>query len=284
MAGRISVLCAVLFISICVYAFDSETIRMYELRSSVQADLYAGDDVIYEGEIQNLDFRFSDFQVASLNVHELMLLRNAVFAKYGYLFQNEIIFGHFEQFEWYVPRREDVSELINETDQWNIDLILYYETRLESCETELPEEDEIIGFWHGSESVGSGYSDRFFLFTDGRFVFRESSMNGAARLRELSGEWYIDGNHLVLEADSVVYNMAGEIVEPYASMGSDYVIDNCKLVYSELRPHDVFRLPLEDYFEGGELEGYDYPSLSSMKIGFARYWRMAADPGREHLQ
>jgi hypothetical protein len=256
---------------------------MYELRSEVEANLCVGDDVIYQGEIQYLDFRLSDFQVASMNVHELMLLRNAVFAKYGYLFQNEIIFNHFEQFEWYVPREEDLSELISDTDQWNIDLILYYEDRLESPEAEFPEEDEIIGFWHGSESVGSGYSDRFFIYPDGRFMFRESSMNGAARLRELSGEWYLDGNHLVLEADSVVYNMAGEIVEPYTSFGSDYVIDNGKLVYSELRPHDVFRLPLEAYFEGGELPDFDYSVLPNMRIGFCRYWRMAADPESGHL-
>lgn len=283
MVGRISIVFAILFISICVYAFDSDAIRMYELRSEVQADLYAGDDVVYEGEIQNLDFRLSDFQVASMNVHELMLLRNAVFAKYGYLFQNEIIFNHFEQFEWYVPGEEDLSELINETDQWNIDLILYYEDRLESPEAELPDEDEIIGFWHGSECVGSGYSDRFFLFPDRRFIFRESSMNGAARLRELSGEWYLDGSHLVLEADSVVYNMAGEIVEPYASMGSDYVIDYGELINSELRPHNVFRLPLESYFEGGEHPDFDYPVLPNMRIGFCRYWRMAADPESGHL-
>ena len=283
MLGRISVLFAVLFIFTCLYAFDSETIRMYELRSEVQANLYAGDEVVYQGEIQNLNFRLSDFQVASMNIHELMLLRNAVFAKYGFLFKNEIIFDHFEQFEWYVPKSEDVSELINETDQWNIDLILYYDDRLESAEAGLPGEDEIIGFWHGSECVGSGYSDRFFLFPEGRFIFRESSMNGAARLRELSGEWYIDGNHLVLETDSVVYNIAGEIVEPYASMGSDYVIDNGRLVYSELRPHDVFRLPLEDYFEGGEHVDYDYPVLPNMRIGYGRYWRMASDPDSEHL-
>lgn len=284
MVCRISVLCAILFISMCVYAFDSETIRMYELRSEVQANLYAGDDVVCEGEIQNLDFRLSDFQVASMNIYELMLLRNAVFAKYGFLFKNEIIFDHFEQFEWYVPRSEDVSELISDTDQWNIDLILYYENRLESCETESPEVDEIVGFWHGNDCVGSGWSKRYFFYPDGRFVFRESQMDGAARLRELSGEWYIDGNHLVLEADSVVYNMAGEIVEPYASMGSDYVIDNGELLYSELRPHDVFRLPLESYFEGGELEGYDYPVLPNMRIGYGGYWRMSADAQSEHLQ
>lgn len=284
MVCRLSVLCVILFLSMHGYGFSDEDLRMCEFRSEVQANLNAGDDIIYQGDIQILDFNLSDFQVSSMNLHELMLLRNAVFAKYGYLFQNEIIFDHFEQFEWYVPGSSDVSELINETDQWNIDLILYYENRLEPSTEDLREEDEIAGFWHGSECVGSGYSDRFFLFPDGRFIYRESSMNGAARLRELSGEWYMDGSHLVLEADSVVYCMEGEIVESYASAGSDYVIDNGRLVYSELRPHDVFRLPLEDYFEGGEHVDYEYPVLPNMRIGYSRFWRMSANPESEHLQ
>jgi len=283
MSGRAILLSTILLLPMCVYAFDSEEIRMFELRSEVEADLYAGDDVVYQGTIDNLDFRLSDFQVASMNVHELMLLRNAVYAKYGYEFSNEIILEHFQEFDWYAPESEDVSELLNDTDLWNIELILYYEDRLESPEAGLPGEDEIVGFWHGSECVGSGYSDRFFFFPDGRFMFRESSMNGAARLRELSGEWYLDGSHLVLEADSARYIVSGEITEPCASIGSDFVIDNGESAYVELRPHEVFRLPLEDYFKGGKHEDYDYPVLPNMRIGCCRYWRMAADPESDYL-
>lgn len=283
MRGRVSVYILLLLLPMYVYAFNPYEISLYELRSKVQANLYVGDDVVYHGEIYNLNFRLSDFQVASLNVHELMLLRNAVYAKYGYKFNNEIILDYFEQFDWYEPISEDVSELFNDTDQWNINLILYYENRLESFETDLPGRDEIVGFWHGNDCVGSGYSDRFFLFPDGRFLFRENQMDGASRLRKISGEWYMDGNHLVLEADSAVFNLGGDIVEPYASMGSDYVIDNGEYAFTELRPHDVFRLPLEDYFEGGEHEDYDYPALPSVRIGFGQFWRLAVDPESEHL-
>ena len=283
MVCRLSVICLILFFSIHGYGFSEEELRMYELRSEMQANLFAGDDVVYQGDIDILNFRLSEFQVSSMNAHELMLLRNAVFAKYGYLFKNEIIFNHFEQFDWYVPRSSDVSELINDTDQWNIDLIVYYESRLEPSEIELPGSDETVGFWHGNDCVGSGWSERFYLYSDGRFIFRENQMDGASRLRELSGEWYLDGSHLVLEADSAVFIVGGDIVEPYASMGSDYVIDNGEYVCSELRPHDVFRLPLSDYSQGGENEVNDYPILPSMRIGFDQYWRMAADPGSEHL-
>jgi len=282
MVCRLSIICLILFFSIHGYGFSEEELRMYELRSEMQANLFAGDDVVYQGDIDILNFRLSVFQVSSMNAHELMLLRNAVFAKYGYLFMNEIIFNHFEQFDWYVPRSSDVSELLNDTDQWNIDLIVYFEDRLESSETELPGGNETVGFWHGNDCVGSGWSERFYLYSDGRFIFRESQMDGASRLRELSGEWYLDGCHLVLEADSAVFIVRGDIVESYASMGSDYVIDNGEYVCNELHPHDVFRLPLDDYSQG-ECETYDYPILPSMRIGFDLYWRMAADPGSEHL-
>ncbi len=283
MACRVAVTCLILLFSSLLFGFTDAEIRLYETRSEIEADIYAGDEVVYQGEIDNLDFMLSDFQVASMNIHELMLLRNAVYAKYGYEFRNEIIFEHFKDFDWYDPESDDVSVLLDDTDLWNIELILYYEDRLEASYTGLPGEDEVVGFWHGSESVGSGYSDRFFFYPDGRFIFRENTMNGGARLRELSGEWYLDDNHLVLETDSVHYIVSGEIVEPFASIGSEYYIDSGELVYFELRPHEVFRLPLEDYFEGGEQEDFDYPVLPNMRIGYGRYWRMAADPANEYL-
>ena len=283
MVCKLSVVLIILFSGIQVYGFSEVEIVLFEIQSEVESDLYAGDDVVYNGEIEKLDFRLSDFQLASLNTHELMLLRNAVYARRGYAFRNETILAHFEAFDWYEPEREDVSELLDETDMWNINLILYYEEHLESSDTGPLTAGEITGFWHGSESLGSGYSDRFFLFPEGRFVFRENQMNGAARLLELSGEWYLDENHLVLEADSAMYVINGEIEEPYASFGSDFVIDNGEPVYMELNPHEVFRLPLEGYFEGGEHEDYDYPLLPSMGIGRCRYWRMAADPNSAYL-
>ncbi len=284
MAVRITLLCTILLLPVFGYAFDEETIRVYELRSEVKANLYAGDDVIYQGDIQILNFRLSDFQVASLNAHELMLLRNAIYAKYGYTFDNETILDHFEQFDWFEPRSNDVSELLNDTDQWNIDLILFYESRLESCETELPGIDEMVGFWHRHPYVASGWSERYFFYSDSRFVFRESQMDGAARLLELSGEWYIEGNHLVLAADSAAYIVGGKIVAPYASYGSDYVIDNGELAYNELCPHEVLRLPLADYTETGEPQGYGSVTIPVLRIGYNQYWRKEDDPERNYLQ
>jgi hypothetical protein len=281
MVCRVTVTCLVLFIVISAFGFTEGEIRRFETQTEVEADLYVGDEVVYYGRIDNLNYRLSDFQVASMNVHELMLLRNAVFAKYGYHFNNGVILEHFQEFDWYEPEHQDVSEMLSDTDIMNVELIRYYEDRLEASETESPTEPEMIGFWHGNDCVGSGYSDRYYLYADGRFIFLESTMNAAARLRELSGEWYLDENHLVLEADSAVYELGGEIVEPYASIGSEFCIENGEQVPTELHPHEVFRLPLEEYSNGGELE--DFELLPSVRIGYRTYWRMSADPENSSL-
>lgn len=146
---------------------------------------------------------------------------------------------------------------------------------------------DLTGFWHGSPSVGSGYSNLFLLFDDGSFVYRESSMDGSSRLRELSGRWLVEGNHLVLEADSAVFLEGGEIVEPYASWGSDYVIEGADMAGRTLIGMELLRLPMDgytsNYAESSGAEDYEHLTVPYMRIGIRGYWRMHRDPDMEGL-
>lgn len=268
-------------------AFTAEEAERFERRSDARANLHAAYDVIYNGEKEILDFRLTDFQVALLNGQELALLRNAVYARYGRIFVSEEISEHFQAFQWYVPLHEDVSDELTETDLWNIRLIRYYEDRLEDDGSGPPAGADLTGFWHGSPSVGSGYSDRFLLFDDGSFVYRENSMDGSSRLRELSGDWLAEGNHLVLEADSAVVLEGGEIVEPYASWGSEYVIVGDDKIGKELIRFEVIRIPLDgytsNYAESEGSEDFEHLTVPYMRIGIGSYWRIGRDPGMERL-
>ncbi|MBN2585970.1 MAG: YARHG domain-containing protein [Candidatus Fermentibacteraceae bacterium] len=262
--------------------FDADEIELFLRRSEVKADLQAGYRAVYEGEIDNLDFRLTDFQVAFLDGHELMLLRNTVFARLGYIFRNETLLDHFRQFQWYGPEYDDVSPMLSDDDLWNIRLVRYYEDRIDHTVPGLPDEEGMAGFWHGSAAVGSGYSDRFLLFEEGKFVYRGSSMDGSSRLEELSGMWSLDGGHLVLDADSASYLLGGDIIEPYASWGSEYVIENGVRTEVELVPHRVFRMPLDgytnNYAECSGEEEYRHLTVPYVRIGFGGYWRISRDP------
>lgn len=267
--------------------FSQQEMDDYSSRSEIQADIWAADSLISSGNTEVLNYRMNDFQVAHLNGHELMLLRNALFARYGYRFENGIVQSHFQQFSWYDPRHSDVGSMLNAIDEWNLRLILHYEEHLENAPAEMPDRNDMTGFWHGSPAVGSGYSDRIFIFPEGDFVYRKNSMDGAARLHELSGTWYLDEGHLVLQADSAVYLAGGEIREPHTSYASEYIIEGGERSAVAIVPVEVFRLPVDDfasdYSAVADEEGYEHLTVPYARIGISWYWRMSSDPSAEHL-
>lgn len=268
-------------------AFTADETELFERRSDVRANLHAAYDMIYNGEKEILDFRLTDLQVALLDGRELALLRNAVYARHGRVFVSDDIREHFQSFEWYRPLHEDVSHELTETDLWNIRLIRHYEDRLEDDGSGPPEGTDLTGFWHGSPSVGSGYSDLFLLFDDGNFVYRENSMDGSSRLRELFGRWLVEGNHLVLEADSAVFLEGGEIVEPYASWGSEYVIGGADIAGRTLIRMEEIRMPMDgytsNYAESAGSADFEHLTVPYMRIGMGGYWRIDRDPDMERL-
>ena len=269
-------------------AFSDEEIELYARQSLVQGDLYTADSILTSGSMGHLDFRLSDFQVASLDAGQLMLLRNSIFARYGFRFSDDRLTGHFMRFPWYTPVSDDVSASITPVDQWNIHLIQFYEERLTTTASEVPEESDLVGFWHGSAAVGSGYSRRFFFYPTGIFAYRENSMDGSRRLSEICGKWELQDSHLILKADSVIYLKGGLIAEPYASYGSEFIIEGAEETGMKLNPAIVFRLPLSsftrDYAAAHPEAGLDHLTVPFMEIGTGDYWRISGDPFAEYLE
>ncbi|MDP4093563.1 MAG: YARHG domain-containing protein [Bacillota bacterium] len=62
-----------------------------------------------------------------LTKEELGLLRNGIYAKYGYKFKSKEYSDYFSQIDWYKPSKDSVDELLNEIDKKNINLILALE-------------------------------------------------------------------------------------------------------------------------------------------------------------
>ncbi len=284
------ILKAILFCAAVVsvsLAFTDEELQRYERQSRIQGDLHTADSIITRGAVEHLDFTLSDFQLASLDAEQLLLLRNSIFARYGYAFTDSVLTEHFMSFPWYAPAKDDVSEDLAPVDEWNIRRIRFYEESQTEDAGEMPDESHLVGFWHGSAAVGSGYSRRFFFFPDGRFIYRENSMDGSRRLIEISGKWELQVSHLVLKADSATYLEGGMIIEPYASYGSDFVIEHAMETGIDLAPPVVFRLPLTDfipdYAASHPETDLDHLTVPFMGIGTREYWRICGDPFGEHL-
>jgi hypothetical protein len=81
----------------------------------------------------------------------LMLIRNAIYARHGYIFQSKDLRDFFSQFEWYKATRNNVNSLLNEIDIHNISLIV-------AVEKNYPHDDELI------ITQPTSFPERYYLF------------------------------------------------------------------------------------------------------------------------
>ncbi len=59
-----------------------------------------------------------------LNAYDLDIMRNEIFADYGYKFKSEEWNEFFSQFKWYKPTLDNVDSLLTDIDKHNIEVIL----------------------------------------------------------------------------------------------------------------------------------------------------------------
>lgn len=69
-----------------------------------------------------------------LKIYDLDVMRNEIFAEYGYRFKSKKWSKYFENKKWYSARYENVDTLLTEIDKHNIDVILQVREKLLSCE------------------------------------------------------------------------------------------------------------------------------------------------------
>jgi hypothetical protein len=87
-----------------------------------------------------------------LKKNDLRIVRNAIYAKHGYIFKSQDLMDFFSQFSWYNGIRNNIDNYLNEIDWYNISLIL-------EVERNYPDEAELTN----NHSI---IPDRFYLFSD----------------------------------------------------------------------------------------------------------------------
>jgi len=65
--------------------------------------------------------------IVNLNKYELKIMRNEIYARYGYIFKTADMRTYFQSQSWYSPRYDDVTSFLTETEKRNIELIKRYE-------------------------------------------------------------------------------------------------------------------------------------------------------------
>ncbi len=68
--------------------------------------------------------------VNNLSGWDLKIMRNEIFARHGYIFKTEEMRNYFMYEKWYVPKYENVDDMITDVEKKNIELIKRYESRM----------------------------------------------------------------------------------------------------------------------------------------------------------
>lgn len=65
--------------------------------------------------------------VSGISSDELDIMRNEIFAEYGFIFKSPKWIGYFEKIHWYKPEFDNVDDKLTEIDKHNIKFILDYQ-------------------------------------------------------------------------------------------------------------------------------------------------------------
>ncbi|WP_161626110.1 YARHG domain-containing protein [Hugenholtzia roseola] len=122
----------------------------YEFRSEIERLSFNADELA-QGEWETLDANtkriycgkgdfsyIGDYPQASLvplsegdmirlTKSQLKIMRNEIYARYGYIFKTEAMKNHFANKAWYQPTKSNVDNLLTPLEQANIALIQKYE-------------------------------------------------------------------------------------------------------------------------------------------------------------
>lgn len=82
----------------------------------------------------NLNKPFEKDLLKSLDTNDLAILRNSIYAKYGYIFSTKKYTNYFSQFSWYSPNSKVVEGQLNNIDKQNVKQITTLEEELEQLQ------------------------------------------------------------------------------------------------------------------------------------------------------
>jgi hypothetical protein len=66
----------------------------------------------------------TDLDLKKFSSQQLRLMRNEIFAAYGYRFKSPDLSNHFKDKEWYSPEYDDVTDQLTDIEKLNVQLIL----------------------------------------------------------------------------------------------------------------------------------------------------------------
>lgn len=87
--------------------------------------------------IDNPTDEYNMFQLSHLTIEDLDIMRNEIFAEYGYIFKTDKWNAYFNNKSWYKPKFDNVDDQLTDIDKANINLILQVKKNMYGREDEV---------------------------------------------------------------------------------------------------------------------------------------------------
>lgn len=233
---------------------DLENVDKVEEDIEVIDDNNGSDDNILEYKLVlnnmevDLNSTFTFKEISNISKENLSILRNAIFAKYGYVFSTSKYDNFFRKQSWYEPKETitDINVLLNENDLLNIDLILKAEKNFNALSNNLTVvEQSLVGFWHETPYVAAGYGEVYKFNSDRTYSFHFSQYIGDNRVKAYMGKWFILNDKLYLQPIQEEYYHGGKLVNASPSMISEKELTGGKIIIQDVTDSSINELALD---------------------------------------
>lgn len=213
--------------------------------------------------------RYKD--LVNLTAEELGILRNAIFAKHGYIFKTAKYTEFFSGFDWYKPALEDVGSKLTKEDKSGIALIQKVERFHEKSIKLSDDEKNMVGAWHLGAGVGAGYSDMYRFYKDGTYKYNISQMVMDKRELAHGGKWFVLDGCLYLRMEREGELVGGKLVDAeHPGSATEKEIVDAEYVIQPLVIYEAVELKLDfdsdmivkDYYTGVMIDNMDFYKMS----------------------
>lgn len=233
--------------------------------------------IINQGQIEYLKYKISPLNIAPLNQKELLILKNILFAQYGYKFKSQELFDYFKKFYWYKPidfnDKQIMDILFTEVDKSNLEIIQSFEN-INKSRNDVVTKEKLVGVWHSVFPMPAGFADRYIFYPDGKFIYIYSTMRQLPKIYSISGTYKINGNCLELTTtEREIYTNIDDI--GFAGGPGYYYKSASRKIEKIIKPK-IYNLPITNP-EIVNLKGIDY-QLEKIYIGTWFFYHYSKTP------
>jgi hypothetical protein len=201
----------------------SEALDIYRLSSQELSNDKA--IRILLGEKELLDDYVDIFSLGKINKKYYRIIRNMIYAKYGYIFNTPELANFFSRYDWYKPAYTNVDSRLTAIDKYNIKIVQAFESMNENTST-ISWNNRKTGIWQTSPAMAAGWSDRFVIYADNRLEYYDSQMRQLPLRVGMTGVYTIKGNVLEFQVNKMIYLMTDSEIEVNGMSG--YAWENSK--------------------------------------------------------